>query len=439
VLLAWATSECIHNESIGTYVWRDPTFAIFMCLGDLLLLLLMWGVSMHVWKNAGVDFMRLLNLQDTDLHKCKSPVATVFKSLSTDCIIFLITFITFNKILRNVGINHYILAVAHSFPVLMAIYFGYRILSPWSIRKQWLYMLWKVLAAPFYEVEFRDGYIGDLLTSLVRVSVPFVFSVVYVLLSIVAWIKNDMDWAVHTSDKWWTGHLIYAVGVLPFFTIFPLWIRLLQCLRRAVETGHRWPHMVNGLKYATAIVVIAFGTFQPALRSTDLWIASFVGATMFQFVWDVFQDWGILQVNMPESHSTTEWFEKLPQLTIRMRQKRLLGPAWVYILLMLFNLALRFAWTLTLLPEIEADGNLSLYSALINHAAPVIAAAEIIRRMVWGFFRLEYEQIELIKKTNFENLSDMMNFDKSFFDKVSLHNDKFYSLLIWYGMIDGYI
>jgi len=65
MLLLWSFSECFNNEQIGREIWRDPTFAIFMCFGDLLLLLWMWGVSISVWQRAGIDYIRLLNLEGT--------------------------------------------------------------------------------------------------------------------------------------------------------------------------------------------------------------------------------------------------------------------------------------------------------------------------------------------------------------------------------------
>ena len=67
VLLLWAFSECFNNEAHGGNIWNDPTFAIFMCCGDFILLLLMWAVSLHVWRAAGVDFMKLLELEETEL------------------------------------------------------------------------------------------------------------------------------------------------------------------------------------------------------------------------------------------------------------------------------------------------------------------------------------------------------------------------------------
>ena len=56
---------------------------------------------------------------------------------------------------------------------------------------------------------------------------------------------------------------------------------------------------------------------------------------------------------------------------------------------------MRFAWALTLLPEDTTEGQ-SFYSRLLFHLGPLIAAGEVLRRMVWGFFRLEWEQLESI-------------------------------------------
>lgn len=389
-----------------------------MCFGDFLLLLFMWAVSMYVWRHSGIDYIKLLNLHDTEIPQSKHPVLMVMQSFATDILIFLVTFIFFNKAVRGAYHGHYKLAYAHTLPVMLAIYYFYRMCQPFETRKTWLYMLWKVLGAPWYSVEFRDGYIGDLLTSLVRVSVPFIFSLVYVIISLYAWLMNDMKWILSTSDRWWTDQRGYSLVLLPFLTIFPLWIRLLQCLRRSVETGNRWPHMANALKYTSAIFVISFGTFQPSVRTNYVWILCFTLATIFQFSWDIFQDWGILQIQWPspnrnhhdhiatgssasaDGYNIWETFERLNEVTITMRTKRLLGPKWIYLAVMGVNLVLRFAWTLTLLPPQEPTDSWSFYATFMNHLIPFIAAAEIVRRMVWGFFRLEWEQIEVLQKAN---------------------------------------
>ena len=63
----------------------------------------------------------------------------------------------------------------------------------------------------------------------------------------------------------------------------------MQCLRKSVETGERWPHIPNALKYTSAIIVIAVGVFQPSVRTYGtlpnvVWVIFFVLATCYQYV-----------------------------------------------------------------------------------------------------------------------------------------------------------
>jgi hypothetical protein len=163
----------------------------------------------------------------------------------------------------------------------------------------------------------------------------------------------------------------------------------MQCLRRSVETGKRWPHMANGLKYTSAIVVIALGTLRPSVRQNPLWVLGFVFATLYQFTWDLAMDWGIVVPASSPGASSLAWGG------LALRRVRLLGGLGVYTAVISANLLLRFAWTLTLLPTNVGDPT-SLYSVAMAYLGPLIAAAEILRRMVWGFFRLEHEQLEVI-------------------------------------------
>ena len=319
----------------------------------------------------------------------RAPETTVYASATDLSIIFLVIFICFNKAVRGVFNMHASLAVAHALPTLMVVFFIYRLVYPVVPRKKWLQMLWLVCTAPFNPVIFRDGYIGDLLTSLVRVLIPMCFSFAYLIMSAAAWLSNDIKAAASTSSVWWQDSSFYRLLLVPFFTLTPLWIRLMQCLRRSVETGQRWPHMANALKYTSAIAVISYGTFRPHLRGNYVWIAAFVGATLFQFSWDLTMDWGVVvYANFKDASDFS-----FGGLSIR--KTRLLGPIWIYILVVCSNLVMRFAWALTLLPEDTTEGQ-SFYSRLLFHLGPLIAAGEVLRRMVWGFFRLEWEQLESI-------------------------------------------
>jgi hypothetical protein len=391
---------------------QDQTFLIFVFLGDLLLLLFMWGVSMHVWRWAGIDFVRLLQLEDTEVAALAQPEETVFSSVSNIAILYLLAFILFNKAVRGGYFgNSNDLTFAHGIPACFVVFVAFRIFHPWSTRRVWLHKLWRVLAAPFYQINFCDGYVGDLLTSLVRVFIPMCFSVIYVAETIFAWLTNKMSMTTARSNRWLVQLTWYRFGLLPVLTLFPLWIRLLQCLRRSVESGQRWPHIGNALKYTSAIIVISFGTYLPRVRHNPLWVASFVFATLFQFAWDLTQDWGMVVISPPKhtaalrSSTGIGAVDCLLGTTFSFRRTRLLGPLSTYLLVIALNLVLRFSWTLTLLPpptdEDSADGP-SLYVSFMTHLGPMLASAEIVRRMVWGFFRLEHEQLEIAgrKKTD---------------------------------------
>jgi len=389
ILLLWSFSECFNNEAHGREIWRDPTFAIFMCFGDLLLLLWMWGISIQVWRKCGIDYVYLLGLEGTELEYTISntPEHMVYSSATDLSLLFFVVFICFNKARRGVFGMTGSLPFAHAIPTVMVGYFIYRMIVPFETRQKWLSFLKKVLLAPMFPMVFRDGYLGDILTSLVRVLLPLTFSIAYLLMSAIAWLSNDIKALSSTSDTWWQNSIFFRIFLVPFVSLFPLWIRLMQCLRRASESGKRWPHFGNAAKYTSAIIVISFGTFQPELRNNRIWIASFVFATMFQFVWDLTYDWGIICY----AKSTNE--SSIFGLTIR--QTKLLGPSWLYASVVCTNLLLRFAWATSLLPDDPNSSN-SFYSIIVSHIGPLVAAGEILRRMVWGFLRLEFEQLEVL-------------------------------------------
>ena len=362
---------------------------------------------MQVWRSAGIDFVKLLELEHTELASENAPEKKVYTSCSNICILFLISFILFNKAVRGGYFGHgNTLTFAHAIPACLVLFSTVRMLLPFDTRKHWLFMLWRVLAAPSFTINFRDGYIGDLLTSLVRVFIPMCFSAVYVAETCYAWLSNNMSLTTARSGSWWTGSVYYQLGLVPFLTLFPLWLRLMQCLRRSVESGKRWPHMGNALKYTSAIVVIAYGTFQPSIRHNALWIASFVFATLFQFAWDLTQDWGMIVISPPRhpvslaNSSGVSMVDCIVNSSVGFRKVRLLGPMSVYIAVIVCNLIFRFAWTLTLLPvPTEVEGFPSLHVSVMTHLTPLLASGEIARRMVWGFFRLEHEQLEVMNRS----------------------------------------
>lgn len=79
-------------------------------------------------------------------------------------------------------------------------------------------------------------------------------------------------------------------------------------------------------------------------------------------------DWGLLIRNTSS---------QMPFFGISMRKTRLLGPSWVYFAVILANFFLRFAWALTLLPEVLVDDPKTVYAIVLFHLGPLIAVSEV--------------------------------------------------------------
>ncbi|CAN0025236.1 unnamed protein product [Laminaria digitata] len=62
ILLAWAVWDCIADDSLGKDVWHDPAFKIYRGMGNLVLLVYMWGVNIWVWRRFGIDYETCLSL-----------------------------------------------------------------------------------------------------------------------------------------------------------------------------------------------------------------------------------------------------------------------------------------------------------------------------------------------------------------------------------------
>jgi hypothetical protein len=142
-------------------------------------------------------------------------------------------------------------------------------------------------------------------------------------------------------------------------------------------------------------------------KESKIWLFSFVLATLYQIWWDIFMDWELLIVS--------EWKELKLDLrgdgvycihlsfpsNLQLRKTRIYSVAWMYWGILSFNIVLRFCWTLSFLPPhyLNRAGVLSEtfegdLSAILN---PTIASAEIVRRTLWGWLRVEWEAIKVAR------------------------------------------
>jgi len=269
------------------------------------------------------------------------------------------------------------------FPLLLFLYSTLRSVLPWRRRQTFWMVVSRTPWAPYKDVTFRDGFIGDILTSTVRPLQDIAFTTFYILSGLQGWwtASYSIDEAAGPVERSWIVHTV----ILPACVVSPLWWRFLQNLRQSYDSKARWPYLGNALKYFLAAEVALFGLFEPDAKQNVLWIGCFVCATLYQIWWDVFQDWALLEKTDDGSG-------------YRLRSTRLYSRKSMYYGIFAANFLLRFCWTMTLIPRryLSQSGMLrDAYSSdFQTFIGPALASAEIIRRSLWGLIRVEWEAIK---------------------------------------------
>jgi len=302
------------------------------------------------------------------------------------------------------------------FPLCLFLLSSAAIVFPWRARRELFHIVSLTVGAPFYDVTFRDGFVGDVLTSTVRPLQDLAFTVFFLPFGLRAFWDSEELYTEDARDVPWERSWILHTVVLPACTLSPLWWRFLQNLRQCYDAKQRWPFLGNATKYLAAASVAIFGVFDPSVKSNPLWVSCFFGATLYQIWWDVFMDWGLLERKNEQdfgysryggygshnrSSSSSSWFGWWPYT---LRSKRLYRRKWVYFLIFALNFCLRFVGMITLIPPVYLSRTTGLIVNTYNDpdfqlfAGSLIACLEIFRRTVWALLRLEWEVIKTAPK-----------------------------------------
>ncbi|KAF8997345.1 EXS-domain-containing protein [Hymenopellis radicata] len=232
--------------------------------------------------------------------------------------------------------------------------------------------------------------------------------------------------------------------LLPTIMCLPYLVRFKQCVvEYSLPTNASRRPLYNALKYATSFPVIFLSAAQRIVE-TDLreelgkdvsdvawhgehplfrlWLLSAAINSLYSFWWDVTNDWGmeLLKFNeaehshgerplprrlvLPHLHSGTPLMATEVRTLPTPRQLHstrkhplglrpiLLYPLPVYPLLMFLNLVLRLTWSIKLSSHLhsKSDGSITIF---------FLEVAEIVRRWMWVFIRVEWETIKRAQET----------------------------------------
>mmetsp|Transcript_47140 Transcript_47140/g.87573 ORF Transcript_47140/g.87573 Transcript_47140/m.87573 type:complete len:581 (-) Transcript_47140:544-2286(-) len=383
ILALWVCWDCIWglvsdgNATIG----GRTAFPVFRACGGLLLLHWFWGVSVYVWTRFRVNYIFLF---DFDPRIVDTPM-NIFNESVDETLVFFICMLLYYK---SGAHDMPEVIPAGGYPFLLVLYTCKKLIFPWKTRAPMWRAIWEVVSAPLYSPKFFHTYVGDIFTSMVKVFQDILWTLCFVFSG--DFLRPE-DLKDDLTPHPWQHAFWYKNVMIPLICLFPLWVRFNQCLRRYIDTSKRWPNLANAFKYAMSQTVTLFGAFHPlymlhmnkkrqyatetVLESKPnnlfqvFWMGLFVSSSLYSFTWDVTMDWG------------------LGKPRFGFLGPRLMFPNRLhYYGVIAIDLVLRFLWVLTLIPP-QSGASFEMPQYL----TAVTMSLELMRRTLWGFFRLEHE------------------------------------------------
>lgn len=285
-----------------------------------------------------------------------------------------------------------------------------------------------IFMAPFHKSKFRDSFLGDVLTSLVRPLQDIIFALAYYITVIYGTMTSK--YGLSDSGRILeSSHLLHKV-ILPSCSLLLLWWKFLQTLRESYDSGHRWPYLGNSFKYLTASVVVLYGMTQPEQRRSAGWIICFILALLYQIWWDTIMDWELFVITprqdeqvvenlfpcctlssvRPDSYILMALHRKVMQpigdlfwyvvshipdwRQIQLRPRRLYKSDSFYWRIFAYNIVFRAAWMLSFIPTYDWNGG-HFSTDVHNYMGVVLPVVEILRRTLWGLLLLEVKTINM--------------------------------------------
>jgi hypothetical protein len=403
-LLFVLDTRTIHNNF---NFWKSPGLYIYTTIGNLLLYRVCWWVNIAMWARFDVNYISVLRLSDVkpNLLLVADQTATLLSLYFIDLLLFFRSNTTYSS-LNNSFLTYAAPVVMVGMAVLYQVFetvflVGNERISRGLFNKL---VLKNCFSAPFVKVTFRDNYSADVLTSFTRILADAVYGSCWfftgTFLSSSAFNQN-----INSHECNGTQIKIIASCV----QLVPLIIRFLQCLRNIWDSKLLYPQSLNSLKYLLTILVVISGVGSGNLFNSQSFTLFLITVTaLYKWWWDVVMDWGLFDT-MPCSLSELQaciWNKNEPVKEHEQPQHSLPRPqpkhvflrdslmypsVSMYYICIVLDLALRFLWVLSLVPQSAFNGFVGYQLNLF------VGSMEILRRCMWGALRVEYEHLKLLK------------------------------------------
>jgi hypothetical protein len=421
----WDVTVDTKRETLGPreQAQMEDTLRIFRGCGFFVLGFWLWTLCVFVWTTNSINYIYLFEF---DPRRALLWEESLSKA-TTATIAYLFLLLSYVKITLG-ELGKEAVWAAQVFPFVLFLYMISLLLFPLEQTQVVLTAVGKIFRAPFHEVTFFQSFAADIFTSLARPFVDLSFALCFFFTG--EW-HRVFEASEPVEDAAWRKHRCatnetFNYTVVPLIVSAPLLIRIVQNFRRYHDTGKRWPHLLNALKYFVAEQIVLLGALHPRISTNSnafsdadatntayhyAFIAALVGSSLFTYAWDVRMDWGIrtwrgsnlrgtykeaVEEDCPRTPPAAAGADGVPAAAVtgtsgklvkrpqvkNTERKMLLTQRWIYRTAIVLDLFMRFAWSLTLIPA-------KLFGAV--NPTFVLGTTELCRRAMWCIIRVEFE------------------------------------------------
>ena len=387
----WVMWDCfevvdsVHEKHfLHQSVMMKPAGPIFRACGELVAWHWMYGWCLDTWFRHRVNSAYIFEtaLDATKGEDSYVSAHDVYEEAAVETVTLLSLLLVYYKATYRGGLPRVITdhvdsdTVAAVVPTLLVVGTVLRLVFPWARRRHLWLCFGRIVRAPFSQVRFVDTYVADVLSSMVRVLLDVLWTTCFFASG--EFYKDPLGSAHQKNDHFiCITRTFYRSVAIPIFCLLPLWSRFAQCLRKYHDAGTTI-HLQNAAKYVLSLFV-ALSSALNLQVTQKWWFLLFVISSLFSFWWDVTKDWGLCID--PRS----------PAFLDRPNHPKMY-PMWYYPAAVIIDIPGRFAWLSQLMPPTGYAQQLE--KIMPEYFVPILALFELLRRCIWGFFRLEQEHVD---------------------------------------------
>lgn len=266
VLAIWVAWDSVISPALKGERLKHTTslvltlgFPVYRGMGCLVLLMWLWGSSLYVWRSARINYRYIFELDP----RSTKDYNEIFSEATNVTILYLVNVLFYYKVV-NGGFPEII--PRGYFPLSIFLYGIYRLIFPWKYRRGLVLSVVQVMMAPFAEVTFLHTFVGDYLTSTVKVIQDITWSVCFFTSGEFLYVEHEKVpiGYMKCSDRYW-----YTNIVVPFICALPLVflssisinlsISVVVALSAKLASNSRYANMVSTCRKRFQIFTSASG------------------------------------------------------------------------------------------------------------------------------------------------------------------------------------